>query len=121
MQEERSAAAEAAAAAMSGAMEHILARSLEQHSAAVADSLAEHRSMMALTVEAMRKAAGGAAEEFNPQVDSAFTPGTGTEASPKADFGWPTVTGLFWLKEGDNTVGSDASNDIRRPAKREAG
>ncbi|MGD0774511.1 MAG: DUF1684 domain-containing protein [Candidatus Solibacter sp.] len=37
------------------------------------------------------------------------------EAALKADGGWPTVTGLFWLKEGDNTVGSDASNDILLP------
>jgi len=37
------------------------------------------------------------------------------EASLKADGGWLTVTGLFWLKDGDNTVGSDPSNDILLP------
>ena len=37
------------------------------------------------------------------------------EASLKADDGWPTVVGLFWLKEGENTVGSDASSAIRLP------
>ena len=35
------------------------------------------------------------------------------EAALKADDGWLTVAGLFWLKEGDNTTGSAASSDIR--------
>jgi uncharacterized protein (DUF1684 family) len=42
------------------------------------------------------------------------------EAKLKADGGWLTVSGLFWLKEGDNTVGSDPSSDIvldRGPAR----
>ena len=42
------------------------------------------------------------------------------EASLKADGGWLTVAGLFWLKEGDNTAGTDPSCDIvlpRGPAK----
>jgi uncharacterized protein (DUF1684 family) len=37
------------------------------------------------------------------------------ETSLKADGGWLTVTGLFWLKEGSNTLGSDAANDILLP------
>jgi uncharacterized protein (DUF1684 family) len=37
------------------------------------------------------------------------------EAALKADGGWLTVSGLFWLKEGPNTIGSDASNDILLP------
>ena len=37
------------------------------------------------------------------------------EASLKADGGWLTVTGLFWLKAGDNAVGSDPSNDFVLP------
>lgn len=37
------------------------------------------------------------------------------EAALKADGGWLTVTGLFWLKDGSNTVGSDAANDILLP------
>jgi uncharacterized protein (DUF1684 family) len=43
-----------------------------------------------------------------------------TESELKADDGWLAVAGLFWLKEGDNTVGSDPSNNIvlpRGPAK----
>ncbi|HYL76791.1 MAG TPA: DUF1684 domain-containing protein [Bryobacteraceae bacterium] len=42
------------------------------------------------------------------------------EASLKADGGWLTVAGLFWLKEGANTAGTDPSCDIvlpRGPAK----
>jgi uncharacterized protein len=42
------------------------------------------------------------------------------ESELKSDTGWLTVAGLFWLKEGGNTVGSAASNGIvlpRGPAK----
>jgi uncharacterized protein (DUF1684 family) len=38
------------------------------------------------------------------------------EARLKADGGWLTVAGLFWLKEGVNTFGSAAGNDIVLPA-----
>ena len=38
------------------------------------------------------------------------------EAALTADGGWLTVTGLFWLREGTNTFGSAASNDIVLPA-----
>jgi uncharacterized protein len=34
----------------------------------------------------------------------------------KADDGWLTVAGLFWLNDGDNTVGTAAGSDIRLPA-----
>jgi uncharacterized protein (DUF1684 family) len=37
------------------------------------------------------------------------------EATLKADGGWLTVTGLFWLRNGANTVGSDAADDIVLP------
>jgi uncharacterized protein len=40
------------------------------------------------------------------------------EAGLKADGGWLTVTDLFWLKDGDNTIGSDPSNDILLPQDR---
>lgn len=39
------------------------------------------------------------------------------EAELKADDGWLTVAGLFWLKEGDNVAGSDPKSDIVLPAK----
>jgi uncharacterized protein len=38
------------------------------------------------------------------------------ETRLKADGGWLTVAGLFWLKEGENTFGSDPANDIVLPA-----
>jgi uncharacterized protein len=34
------------------------------------------------------------------------------EAALKSDDGWLTVTGLFWLHEGENKFGSDPLNDI---------
>jgi uncharacterized protein (DUF1684 family) len=37
------------------------------------------------------------------------------EASLKADGGWLTVAGLFWLHEGANTFGKDPSNQIALP------
>src|SRR5580658_4728847 len=53
-------------------------------------------------------------------VDSAYRAQIGQyrekrEAALKADGGWLTVTGLFWLKEGENTLGSDTANDIVLP------
>ena len=39
----------------------------------------------------------------------------GREAALTADGGWLTVTGRFWLREGDNRFGRAASNDIVLP------
>jgi uncharacterized protein len=42
------------------------------------------------------------------------------ESELKADNGWLTVAGLFWLKEGSNTIGTGPSSNIvlpRGPAK----
>jgi len=38
------------------------------------------------------------------------------EAQLKSDSGWLTVSGLFWLHDGDNTFGSGPLNDIVLPA-----
>jgi uncharacterized protein (DUF1684 family) len=38
------------------------------------------------------------------------------EAALKADDGWLTVSGLFWLRSGEARIGSDPSNDILLPA-----
>ena len=38
-------------------------------------------------------------------------------AALKADDGWLTVAGLFWLKQGETKIGSDPSNDILLPAR----
>ncbi|MDF1575912.1 MAG: DUF1684 domain-containing protein [Bacteroidales bacterium] len=35
----------------------------------------------------------------------------------KSKNGWLSLTGLFWLEEGENSFGSDPSNDIRFPEK----
>ena len=37
------------------------------------------------------------------------------ETSLRRDGGWLTVTGLFWLREGQNRVGKGAGNDIELP------
>jgi uncharacterized protein len=37
------------------------------------------------------------------------------EVELKADDGWLTVSGLFWLKDGINRVGSNSANDIALP------
>lgn len=38
------------------------------------------------------------------------------EANLRADDGWLTLAGLFWLHEGVNTVGSDETSDVVLPA-----
>jgi uncharacterized protein len=38
------------------------------------------------------------------------------ETSLRADYGWLSVSGLFWLHEGENKFGSDPLNDITLPA-----
>lgn len=37
---------------------------------------------------------------------------TDIETRLKADSGWLTVAGLFWLKEGNNTIGTASNNDF---------
>jgi uncharacterized protein (DUF1684 family) len=37
------------------------------------------------------------------------------EAELRADDGWLTLAGLFWLKEGENLIGSDATGDVVLP------
>jgi uncharacterized protein (DUF1684 family) len=37
------------------------------------------------------------------------------QAKLRAEDGWLTVAGLFWLKDGENTFGSEKSNDIELP------
>jgi uncharacterized protein (DUF1684 family) len=39
------------------------------------------------------------------------------EADLKADDGWLTVTGLYWLRPGENRIGSDPANDLLLPAR----
>ncbi len=58
--------------------------------------------------------AGLAAEES--YVESILEWRREREERLKADDGWLTITGLFWLKEGEQTVGSAPDNDIVLPA-----
>jgi uncharacterized protein (DUF1684 family) len=39
------------------------------------------------------------------------------EADLKADDGWLTVCGLFWLKPGETSIGSDPTNDVLLPVR----
>jgi uncharacterized protein (DUF1684 family) len=39
------------------------------------------------------------------------------EADLKADDGWLTVSGLFWLKPGETKIGGDPTNDVLLPAR----
>src|SRR5437870_2396404 len=38
------------------------------------------------------------------------------EANLKSENGWLAITGLFWLKEGDNRFGSGGTNEVILPA-----
>ena len=38
-------------------------------------------------------------------------------ADLKAEDGWLSVSGLFWLKPGETKIGSDPSNDVLLPAR----
>ena len=37
------------------------------------------------------------------------------ETSLRAEDGWLTIVGLYWLHEGENTIGSAADNDVQLP------
>ncbi|MEX2143938.1 MAG: DUF1684 domain-containing protein [Anaerolineales bacterium] len=39
------------------------------------------------------------------------------EANLRREYGWLSLAGLFWLKEGKNTFGSEAGHAIRLPAR----
>jgi uncharacterized protein (DUF1684 family) len=56
-----------------------------------------------------------------PSADSVYRATIGKwrqayEAGLKSDSGWLTVSGLFWLHEGENTFGSGPLNDMVLPA-----
>ncbi len=42
-------------------------------------------------------------------------------ADLKKEDGWLNLAGLFWLKEGENSIGSDAKNDLIFPEEHSAG
>jgi uncharacterized protein len=66
--------------------------------------------LIAVTFAALDAASGDSA--YRAQIEQYRAK---REAALKADDGWLTVTGLFWLKEGENTLGSDTGSDIVLP------
>jgi len=56
---------------------------------------------------------GAASESYRAQLDEWRRQ---REAALRADGGWLTVTGLFWLHEGANTFGAASPNEIVLPA-----
>ena len=69
--------------------------------------------MIQVTVSACAATGGSAPADYRTEIESWRK---AREERLKSDTGWLTVAGLFWLKEGDNTFGSDLSSDIVLPA-----
>jgi uncharacterized protein len=65
-------------------------------------------------VAAIALAAGTVDPTYQPAVEKWRQ---SYEATLRSDDGWLTVTGLFWLHEGDNRFGSDPLGDIVVPGK----
>jgi uncharacterized protein (DUF1684 family) len=61
----------------------------------------------------MAATAGGAIPGYEAEIQSWRT---ARETRLKAEGGWLSVAGLFWLKEGENGFGSDKGNEIVLPA-----
>ena len=75
-----------------------------------------HNRILMLAVVAAVAAAGavaGAASDYESQIRAWREQ---RETRLKADGGWLTVAGLFWLDEGLNRFGTDPSNEIVLPA-----
>jgi uncharacterized protein (DUF1684 family) len=70
-------------------------------------------SFVGMLALAMAPTAGGAIPGYEAEIQSWRAT---REARLKADGGWLTVAGLFWLKEGENRFGSDKGNEIILPA-----
>lgn len=68
--------------------------------------------LVAVAILACAGAAAGAAEPYREQIRAWRER---REARLRADGGWLTVVGLFWLKEGRNTFGTGDSCDIVLP------
>ncbi len=76
------------------------------------------RAAFALAVCAALGAVTLMAATIDPTYQASVTKWRqGYETTLRADDGWLTVTGLFWLHEGDNRFGSDPLGDIVLPGK----
>ena len=64
-------------------------------------------AMLTVMAAAIDPAYQASVEKWRQQYQSTIT----------ADDGWLTVTGLFWLHEGDNRFGSDPLGDIALPGR----
>jgi uncharacterized protein (DUF1684 family) len=74
------------------------------------------RSVILLFVLGLAGGAGGVASSVdNPYREEVRDWREAREARLEADGGWLTLAGLFWLKEGENTLGTDPSSDIVLP------
>jgi uncharacterized protein (DUF1684 family) len=70
------------------------------------------RALMALGLAAGVAASALADEAYRAEIERWRE---AREARLKADGGWLTLAGLFWLKEGENRFGTDPSSDIVLP------
>jgi uncharacterized protein len=70
-------------------------------------------SALLLLLVAMGSAPALGDERYDRQIDRWRRQ---READLKADDGWLTVSGLFWLRPGEARIGGDPSNDILLPA-----
>jgi uncharacterized protein (DUF1684 family) len=71
------------------------------------------RRLLALTLLFLLVAIALSADSYGDSVEQWRQ---NRETRLRSDSGWLTVAGLFWLKEGNQTIGSDASSNIQLPA-----
>ena len=72
------------------------------------------RTMSLMTV-LLVSAGSDAADGHSPYSNEVAQWREKREAALRADDGWLTVTGLFWLHQGSNRIGSDPSSDVLLP------
>ncbi len=73
-------------------------------------------SRAGLILAAMLVSAGFGSSAISPYEKSVEDWRQQYESKLRADDGWLTVSGLFWIHEGKNTFGSAANNDVVLPA-----
>src|SRR5258708_6838287 len=76
-------------------------------------SLGRASSLAGTLALVMASAVGGAIPGYEAEIQSWRAD---REARLKAEGGWLSVAGLFWLKDGENRFGSDKGNEIVLPA-----
>lgn len=71
--------------------------------------------LLCITLHSYAQTAGTTSVEYTNEIDAWHQKRV---SSLKSENGWLNVSGLYWLKEGTNTLGSGAANDIVFPAGR---